>query len=67
MKALHLSEYPLLELSLHLLALLVCSGLAMEGHKSTKVKLWLLQKLHLADMDLCVALVPMAANGPQSR
>jgi hypothetical protein len=49
---LNLLKNALLELALHLLALLVCGGLTVEGHERAEVELGLLEKLDLADVDL---------------
>ena len=49
---LHLLQDTLLELTLHLLALLIRGRLAVEGEQSTELELGLLQQLNLADVDL---------------
>lgn len=54
---LNLLKDALLELTLHLLALLVRGRLAVEGEQAAKVELGLLQQLNLADVNLYVALM----------
>ena len=51
-KPLNSLEDRLLELPLHLLALVISRGLAVEGEESTQVELGRLEKLHLADVNL---------------
>jgi hypothetical protein len=45
-------EDSLAELTLHLLALLIGSSLAVQSHQRTQIELRLLQELDLADVDL---------------
>lgn len=51
---LHLLKDTLLELTLHLLALLVRSRLAVESQERAQVELGLLQQLDLADVNLYI-------------
>ena len=50
--ALYLLKNALLELTLHLLALLVRGRLAVESQESAEIELGSLQQLDLADVDL---------------
>jgi len=53
--ALYLLENRLLELALHLLALVIGARLAVESHERTEVELGGLEELDLADVNLFIS------------